>query len=279
MSQHTLTRIAGVLERQFNHLIDMSDWHGRPSDDVRKATLSRSVAALCIKALAGVDEKTAARSVTDGFNDNGLDAIYFDQKKDTLLLVQSKWSDDGSKPFDAEASSAFAVGARDLLAAKFERFNEKIKAREAEITAVLYSERPIRVVLITAHSAAQQISAHVKRKIADLIEELNDPLQIAEGAHYDQAGLYTLITSESKSNKIQLQIGLKDWGVIERPFVSYYGRVHVDEIAAWWRTYQNSLFIENLRFYYFNSDVNDALRHTLTTQGCLVLKCSAAVGG
>jgi hypothetical protein len=139
MSQHTLRRIAGVLERHFGGRIDMTDWGERPADDARKAALSRSVAALCVKSLAGVDADTAAASVTDGFNDNGIDAIFFDQKKDMLLLIQSKWSDDGTKPFDAEASNAFVAGARDLLAGKFDRFNEKIKSRSAEITAVLYA--------------------------------------------------------------------------------------------------------------------------------------------
>jgi hypothetical protein len=60
-----------------------------------------------------------------------------------------------------------------------------------------------------------------------------------------------------------LQIGLKDWGVIEKPFLAYYGRVHVDEILQWWREHNNSLFTQNLRLFRFSSDVNDALSNTL----------------
>jgi hypothetical protein len=265
MSQHTLTRILGVLERQFDNRIDMSDWNGRPPDDAKSAFLSRAVAALCVKALAGIDADLAARSITDGFNDNGIDAIFFDQKKDILFIAQSKWSENGSKPLDAEGSNAFVAGARDLLAGKFDRFNDKIQSRSAEITAFLYSERPIKIVLLTAHTAVQAISPHVRRKIDDLIDDLNDVAEIAEAIHYDQSGLYTLITSESRPAKIKLQIGLKDWGVIEKPFVAYYGRVHVDEISQWWKLHRNALFAENLRLFYLNSDVNNALRKTLTT--------------
>ena len=61
---------------------------------------------LCIKNLADVDLDTAAKAITDGFQDNGLDAIFFDQNDDVLFLVQSKWSDDGTKPLDAEASNS-----------------------------------------------------------------------------------------------------------------------------------------------------------------------------
>jgi hypothetical protein len=263
MSQHTLTRIANVLEKQFDGRIDMADWDGRPEADRRKAFLSRAVAALCIKNLAEVDFDIAAKSVTDGFHDNGIDAVHFDQKNDTVVIVQSKWSEDGTKPLDADGSGTLVTGVRDLLAAKFDRFNPKVRAKEAEVTAALYSERPIKFLIVTAHTATQPLSPHVSRKIDDLVEELNDTLPIANSVNFDQAGIYNLITSESRPPKIKLQIGLKDWGVIEKPFLAYYGRVHVNDILQWWSEHRNALFTQNLRLYYFNSDVNDALSRTL----------------
>ena len=260
---HTLNRIDNILKSQFDGHIDMSDWVNRPAADVRKAFLSRAVAALCIKKLADVDVETAAKAVTDGFNDNGLDAIYFDQKNDVLLLVQSKWSDDGSKPLDAADSNAFAVGVRDLLAARFDRFNTKVAAKQSEVTAALYSERPIQISMVTAHTATQVISPHVKRKVDDLINELNAAVPIANCIHYDQGGIYGLITSKSQPAKIKLQVGLKDWGFIETPFLAYYGRVHINEIVQWWNDHRNALFTQNLRLFYPSSDVNDALSRTL----------------
>jgi hypothetical protein len=139
MSQQTIARISNVLDRQFEGLINMSDWEGRPEVDRKKAFLSRAVAALCIKNLAQVEIDVAAKAVTDGFDDNGLDAIFFDQKNDALLLVQSKWSADGTKPINADGTGAMAAGVRDLFAARFERFNDKIKAKKAEVMAALYS--------------------------------------------------------------------------------------------------------------------------------------------
>jgi hypothetical protein len=243
----------------------MSDWVNRPAADARKAHLSRSLAALCIKKLADIDVATAAKSVTDGFNDNGLDAIFFDQKNDVLLLVQSKWSDDGSKPLDAADSSAFAAGVRDLLAARFDRFNTKVAAKQSEVRAALYSERPIQISMITAHTATQAIAPFVKRKVDDLVRELNEAVPTAKAIHYEQAGIYGLITAESQPAKIKLQVGLKDWGLIETPFLGYYGRVHINEIVQWWNDHHNNLFTQNLRLFYPSSDVNDALARTLQT--------------
>ena len=224
----------------------------------------RAVAALCIKNLADVDLDTAAKAITDGFQDNGLDAIFFDQNDDVLFLVQSKWSDDGTKPLDAEASNSLVSAvAIYLRAARFERFNDKVKAKEPEVTAALYSERPIKISIITAHTATQPIAPFVKRKIDYVVDALNDSVPVADSAHFDQAGIYGLITSELRPAKIKLQIGLKDWGVIEKPFLAYYGRVHVNEIKQWWEDHGNLLFGQNLRLFYFNSDVNDALSKTL----------------
>jgi hypothetical protein len=66
-----ITRISGQLDKQFNGLVDMSDWATRPSSDARACFLSRALAAQCIKSLAGTDPRTAAASVTDGYHDNG----------------------------------------------------------------------------------------------------------------------------------------------------------------------------------------------------------------
>lgn len=263
MSPHTLNRISHNLEKQFADRIDMSDWAGRPEADKQKAFLSRAIAALCIKSLAGVDADIAGRSVTDGYHDNGLDAVYFDQNNDVIFLVQSKWSENGTNPLDAADSNSFVAGVKDLLAARFDRFNEKIKNKQSEVKAALYSERPIQISLVTAHTATQGISPHVKRKIDDVIAELNDPVQTADGVHYDQAGIYGLITAESQPAKIKLQVGLKDWGTIQQPFLAYYGRIHISEIVQWWNDHGNALFTQNLRLFYPNSDVNDALTRTL----------------
>src|SRR4051812_17755676 len=118
-----ITRISGQLEKRFEGLIDMSDWDGRPPNDLRHAFLSRALAALCVKSMAGTDSETAANAVTDGFHDNGVDAVYFDANCDVLLIVQSKWSSDGGTPPDAKSTLALAQGVRDLLNLKFDRFN------------------------------------------------------------------------------------------------------------------------------------------------------------
>jgi len=266
MSQLTLNRIRSVLEQRFADKIDMSDYANKPPEEARKALLSRALAALCIKQMAGVDIDAAAKAVTDGYHDGGLDAIYFDPKTDTLFLVQSKWSDNGTKPVDSDGASAFVNGIRDLLSNRLGQFNEKVRKKEPEIRTALYADRPIRIRLVTVHSANQATAPYVRRPIDDLVDEINNPVGVASAEHLNQAAVYTLITAESTPLKIKLQIGLNQWGVIDKPFLAYYGHVHLGEVAQWWKDHHNFLFVQNLRQFYISSDVNDALKHTLATE-------------
>jgi hypothetical protein len=114
--------------------------------------------------------------------------------------------------------------------------------------------------VVTAHTAARPIGAHGKRRIDDYIEELNNPVQVARPEYFDQSGVYRLVTSESEPQKITLPITLRDWGIIDKPFMAYYGRVHVIHVARWWADYRDALFNRNLPHFFGSSNVNDALK-------------------
>jgi hypothetical protein len=182
----------------------------------------------------------------DGLEDGGIDAIHFDTATDTLFLVQSKWSNAGNGSFDEGSAAKFVNGVKRILAADFSRFNAKVQSMAAEIREVLYSDRDVRIRLLTIHSAKQPIGPHVRRVIDNFVTELNDPVPVADHVDVDQAGVYRLITAENRDPKIRLQAVLNDWGVIERPYLAYYGRVSADQIVEWWRDHRNKLFSESL---------------------------------
>ena len=88
MSIIHLQRITNAIEKLFAGTLDLADLAGRPSAE-RDAFLSRGLAAYCLMILTDADETKAAEAVTDGFDDNGIDAIYFDRPNATLYIVQS----------------------------------------------------------------------------------------------------------------------------------------------------------------------------------------------
>jgi hypothetical protein len=80
MSEIHLKRIQTVLEKEFSELIDLSDIDHASDNDKEKHFLTRAQAALSLSQVAEVDNETASNAVVDGFNDNGIDAIYFDSE-------------------------------------------------------------------------------------------------------------------------------------------------------------------------------------------------------
>src|ERR1039457_6240912 len=96
----TIQRLASALDQQFGGLIDISDCQQSSEEDQRKQFLSRALAAFCIVSLTDCEPKDAAAAVTDGYNDQGLDAIYFDAGDKAIYLVQSKWSQNGKTTID-----------------------------------------------------------------------------------------------------------------------------------------------------------------------------------
>ena len=94
MSELHVRRIRSGLRSQFDGLIDLSDVHGS-SADKEQHFLTRSQAALTLCYVADIAADIAATSIVDGFEDNGIDAIYFDEDLGEVYVVQSKWTEAG----------------------------------------------------------------------------------------------------------------------------------------------------------------------------------------
>jgi hypothetical protein len=265
MTLYHISRISSVLDAQFTGLIDMSDQVKKSKESQRDTFLSRALAALCIKAHAGVDVAIAASAVVDGFDDGGIDAILFDQVNDVLYFVQSKWNNNGSSAMDGNEANKFVSGIRDILANKFDDFNNRIKSKQPEILSALRATRDVRIAIITAHTAFQEITPYAKKSIDRLLSDLNMPSRPpdAEAMHFNQEKIYGLITSLSKPPKIDIPITLSFWGQIDTPFEAYYGRANIAEVAGWWKLHGKALCDRNIRSFFHRSDVNDALKSTL----------------
>ena len=74
-----ITRIQGKLDVSFQNKIDMSDV--KLQTNTPPEFYSRSIAALSLIMKCGIDEDVAGKSVTDGYHDMGIDAIYNDSNQ------------------------------------------------------------------------------------------------------------------------------------------------------------------------------------------------------
>src|SRR3990172_11834867 len=82
-------------------------------ENKRTKQVSRAFSAFVFQKILGIDAKTAAEMVVDDFNDNGIDAIYYDSINKTLYLIQSKLQ--ATEQFSQDEAFAFIQGVRLLV--------------------------------------------------------------------------------------------------------------------------------------------------------------------
>ena len=91
-----VTAIAKRLDELFEGQIIVVDAPEADQTDKRSRFLTRSLAALALVEKAGVTPSVAAQCVTDGGEDDGIDAVLVDQARRYVYFVQSKWVSSGT---------------------------------------------------------------------------------------------------------------------------------------------------------------------------------------
>jgi AIPR protein len=252
-------QIEGAINQLFKDSIDLSDLEPKKQTEIN--FLSRGLAAYSLYVLAGIDTDVAAQSVVDGYEDNGIDAIYYDKKLNTIWIVQSKWIQKGQGQPETGDMRKFKDGILDLREERLGRFNERVKARKEEISTAL-GNPGIKIRAVIAYTGLE-LSKHNRTILEDLVKDLND---------YDEIGSYEIFNLESafkaladsiNSNSINVECQLSNWGKVDEPFEAFYGQISAVDVAKWWAKYNNKLFSRNIRNFIGSSEVNDDISRTI----------------
>lgn len=256
-----LNHIRKRLLDDFAPYVDVADWADRKPEELEKALLSRSLAAFAVSELLGTSPIEACADITDGFGDNGIDAIGIDSQSGIVVVVQSKWASNGQDSPSLGDVEKFAQGFRDLIAPRFDRFNDKIKAKQGELTSAL-DNPDVKFILALVYSGSQPLGSHPSRVVEDLLQETNDVSDVVAFEPLGQRRLHDLIRRGVAGKAPDLAVTLHHWGVVEEPFKAFYGQVDAADIADWWATHRDSLFDRNLRKFIHDSSVNSAIEAT-----------------
>lgn len=243
--------------------IDVSDLGAHRAEHIEQAQLTRALAAFVLTKVAGLSDEDAAASVTDGSDDNGIDAIaYVDSESPRLYVVQSKWSDAGTKGASMEDMIKFQKGLADLVSMNWERFNGKVKDRAAELDNILLNT-DLRIEVIFASMGTPAVADNVRGHMDDYVATLNVPTEVATFSYANQGFIYKLLVDENQSSQIDLTVELSDWGRMEGPPEAVYGHVSGTEVAGWLRDHGDFLLSRNVRVVLPNSEVNNSVLETV----------------
>lgn len=166
-----VARIRAELLRDFEPLLDLSDVTTRDPHIRGQILLSRALAAVAVRRLTGVSDLHAARSVVDGGEGCGLDALAAVTDDRQLYLVQAKWSDTGTAGLGEVAAVRLIDALNKIRKRRFTRFNTRVQGMARRIAELLDHEET-EVTLVLAVLGDRGVHPRVRMEFADAREDL-----------------------------------------------------------------------------------------------------------
>lgn len=266
MSNLKMVRIQAKIDELFKELVDLSDVKN-PDEKVNKF-YSRSLAALAIVMQCGVEYDIAAQSITDGYHDLGIDAVYNDTAQKKLILVQSKWRKDGLGSISQEEASTFTEGVARVINFDLTGCNAKLSAKQSEITDAL-RDMNYQIEIVYCHTGNQGMNEYASRALNSLLNQVNedDSTELLTFTEIKLQDIYEYLANGQINESIVLNdVLISNWGSVDAPFKAYYGTIQVSAVGEWYNQYGNQLFEKNIRYYKGSTEVNQGIKEVLKTQ-------------
>jgi hypothetical protein len=261
--EEQVIQIEASLRRRFFPLVQKmvtpgrENWTEEQHDTDR---LSRALAAYTLVGLCDLEDTPAAGAITDGSNDGGIDALYFDRANNRLVFVQSKFKRNGAAPSQDESLKTIN-GIKALQERRFNEFNETFRNRLDEIEAAL-DTAGVQMVLVLAF-LGENLGPHVVNDLNALQAELN---RLCPRMSWQVAGLtktYDWLVAEQVPIVVNANIVLENWSCVTTPRKAVYGQISAASLARLVAEKGKALFERNIRHYLGSIGVNNAITETV----------------
>lgn len=263
MSKLHVNQVRNHIVPRYEKYIDVSDLAGRPADEVLTATASRCFCAFALESTTGIESRIASLSITDGFGDWGIDALYIDETNYYVHIVQSKLIQDGSGGPELGDIEKTIRGVKRIIDLNFSDFNVRLKKKEADIARALNDTR-FKILLTIAYTGTK-LSDEAKSVLNEFKEENNEAGEIFYINEFDLKRAHSIIRDGASNTIIDAEILLENWGKITEPSVSFYGTLNGEDVARLYKKHYSSLFSRNIRFFLGDTEVNKGIEATIRT--------------
>lgn len=264
-----INRIKSKLKKMFKNSINMENVKVLPgSDDYEKMWYSRAYAAYSTFLIGSENIEDAASSVTDGFGDNGIDAIFNDKNKKILYFVQTKFSNEASGSISEGDTLKFIKGVKRILNLDFSNFNDLIDAKATEIEEAL-SDFDYRLEIVVSISSNQKISSNSQEVIDDFLKDTNSDGsdELVTFRLIQLNDVYSHMANQGVAPNIDLEnVTLHNWGsptLSNDNYRVYYGWMSAVDIVNWREQHGDKIFENNIRNFKQNTDVNNGILQVL----------------
>ncbi len=227
---------------------------------------SRAYTAYVINMIGSDKAPLSANYVTDGINDNGIDAIYDDKENQKLVFIQTKFSQ--NKSIDDGELNKFLNGVKRLMNLDFSNCNKRILDRKIEIESALL-KFDYSIELLIALGSDQSLSQHTKQTLDEFIKKVNDNEGLISYRVIKFSDVYNHMADSSTLEKISIDnFYLENYGTLkkENGATVYYGIVSAESIAKLKDKFGNQIFQKNIRYFKKNTDVNNGIVNVLNEE-------------
>ncbi|MFD3676423.1 AIPR family protein [Streptomyces sp. NPDC058613] len=252
--------IRAALRREYEGLISLDDVQGRSSLEVEQVFASRTLAAMSIQLLTGCSPAQAAAAVTDGKDDQGIDAIGYSGSAPELWLVQAKWSDQGRARFGVDGALKLLHGLRQLDNRDFDRFNARVREHAERVRDILDSP-DCRVHLVVAVMGEQASKEQARQVIEQAAADFGTAVECHVLALPDFHAAAHRGAVPRSVDVVATMLG--SWYTRDIPYRTFSGLVAADEIALWYQEHGAGLFDQNVRGSLGVTALNHGLIETL----------------
>jgi hypothetical protein len=222
--------------------------------------LSRALAAYALVGLCGLDDTTAAGAITDGKDDGGIDALYFDRTVNRLVFVQAKFKRTGTAPSQEENLKTIN-GIKALQARRFNEFNASFSNRLDEIECALDTVGVKMIVVLVF--LGDLLGQHVTNDLNALKGELNQFCPLMDWQSAGLSAVYDWLIAERTPKVVDADIFLHNWASILTPHKAVYGQITASDLAQLVIIKGKDLFERNIRHYLGSVGVNTAIEETV----------------
>ncbi|MFF7153005.1 AIPR family protein [Streptomyces griseoaurantiacus] len=256
-------QVRRALTNEFAGLLDLTDVSTTPQTHQGTVFLTRALAAKAVQLVAGCTTAEAANSVTDGVDDNGIDAALVASETAEIWLIQARWSDAGRARFDSAGILRLLNGLRRLVNLRYDRFNAKFDPLVDRLDAALKAPN-CQIHLVLAAIGDTEISPQSRDLLDEAVSEFNQVQEVLDFRFLGTADLHSAVRRGVLPEPVSVTATLSEgWHMNPTPYQTYLGTVGADELASWYEENGRRLFDQNVRYPLGLTSANRAVIESL----------------
>lgn len=231
------------------------------TSEIENLNKTRGLVAYYLKNYSGCSDPKIMSHITDGFNDQGIDGIFYNHNDKILHIIQTKWVNNGTSGLDLGDMHKMIGGVRKLIVPDLAGCNPEIQALSPEINAALL-EPNIKVVLAIVATTIQPIPQETKEIFDSFLTEQNIVSNYLSYEYINIKNLHETLANGNIEIPVDADILIRNWGDIKAPLKAVYGQINGKDLALLLDNHGKRVLSPNIRYFLGKTEVNDSIIDT-----------------